>query len=144
MGLTVVDTGVMIGLLDVLDGHHDPALEALGSAATRGDRVAMSASALAELLVVPARTGRGRPHDQVLVDAVLGFCRDYPVEIVAVGVEIATQAARLRATHGPGLRLPDALVIATALVHDADVLVTTDRRWPAAEHLGLAGRLLVL
>ena len=144
MGLTVVDTGVMIGLLDVLDGHHDPALEVLSSAATRGAAVAMSASAVAELLVVPARKGGGRLHDQMLVDAVLGFCREYPVEIVAVGVEIATQAARLRATHGPGLRLPDALVVATALVREADALVTTDRRWPTPEHLGLAGRLLVL
>ena len=144
MGLTVIDAGVMIGLLDVRDGHHGAALEALSSAATRGAAVAMSASAVAELLVVPARKGGGRLHDQMLVDAVLGFCREYPVEIVAVGVEIATQAARLRATHGPGLRLPDALVVATALVREADALVTTDRRWPTAEHLGLAGRLLVL
>ena len=106
MGLTVIDAGVMIGLLDVRDGHHGAALEALSSAATSGDVVAMSASAVAELLVVPARKGGGRLHDQMLVDAVLGFCREYPVEIVAVGVEIATQAARLRAIPAPGCACP--------------------------------------
>jgi predicted nucleic acid-binding protein len=31
-----------------------------------------------------------------------------------------------------GLRLPDALVVATAIVVDADRLLTTDARWPSA------------
>jgi hypothetical protein len=35
----------------------------------------------------------------------------------------------LRAEHN-SLRLPDALVIATALAVEANVLLTTDRRWP--------------
>jgi len=43
--------------------------------------------------------------------------------------EVAVATARLRALH-PALRLPDALVLATAEVDDADVL-TADRRWSA-------------
>jgi predicted nucleic acid-binding protein len=39
-------------------------------------------------------------------------------------------AAQLRAQHGPRLRLPDALVVATALELSADRLLTTDKRWP--------------
>lgn len=43
---------------------------------------------------------------------------------------IAWEAARIRAATG--LSMPDALIIATATAHAADVLVTDDRRWIAA------------
>jgi predicted nucleic acid-binding protein len=43
-----------------------------------------------------------------------------------------------------GLRLPDALVIATAVELEADHLLTTDRRWRALRGLGLRGRLSVV
>ena len=144
MGLTVVDTAVLIGLLDARDAHHAVASDAVAEARERGDAVLLPASALAELLVLPARRGRGRPHPEAVVDAVLGFCDEYPVEVVPLDVDIAVRAAHLRAEHGPGLRLPDALVVATAVARGADVLVTTDHRWPTAAFLGLAGRLHVL
>jgi len=35
------------------------------------------------------------------------------------------------------LRLPDALVIATAASSDADRLITTDRKWPTAKAMKL-------
>jgi len=40
--------------------------------------------------------------------------------------------------------LPDALVIATAIRSSAEVLVTTDRRWPAAGDLGYQGNMIIL
>jgi predicted nucleic acid-binding protein len=40
--------------------------------------------------------------------------------------------AALRAAHGTSLRLPDALVVATAIVRSADRILTTDAGWPAA------------
>ncbi len=43
----------------------------------------------------------------------------------------ARHAALLRASHR-SLKLPDAFVIATAIVHRADVLLTIDRGWPSA------------
>ena len=39
------------------------------------------------------------------------------------------------------LRLPDALVIATAIEQSADELLTTDRKWPTARALTLDVRL---
>jgi hypothetical protein len=39
-------------------------------------------------------------------------------------------AASLRAAHGPAFRLLDALVVATAVVLDADPVITTNSRWP--------------
>ena len=37
--------------------------------------------------------------------------------------------------------LPDALVIATAIEHSADELLTTDRKWPTARSLRLASTI---
>jgi len=44
-----------------------------------------------------------------------------------VTYDIAREAARIRALAG--LRTPDALIIATAVVTTADILVTNDRSW---------------
>lgn len=54
-----------------------------------------------------------------------------PSGLVIVGADAATarQAARLRADHR-SVKLPDAFVIATAITHNADALLTTDRGWP--------------
>jgi predicted nucleic acid-binding protein len=41
---------------------------------------------------------------------------------------VAQRAAQLRAIYG-WLRTPDAIVIATSLLYDAEVLVTNDDRW---------------
>ena len=51
--------------------------------------------------------------------------------------EIAIRAAVLRARHRP-LRLPDAVVIATATISEADRLITTDRMWPTTKAMKLA------
>jgi predicted nucleic acid-binding protein len=56
---------------------------------------------------------------------------------------IARRAATMRSRH-PSLRLPDALVIATAVELDADHLLTTDQRWKALRRLGLHGHLSVV
>jgi hypothetical protein len=48
-----------------------------------------------------------------------------------VSREIGAAAADLRALFGPSLKLPDALVIATAHVLRADLILTTDQGWPA-------------
>ena len=128
MGLIHLDAGVIIGYLDRNDVHHEAAREMLADALHAGDRLAMASSAFAECLVGPAR--RGDAEIQIvreLVDRV-------PISILPLDVRIATTAARLRATH-PSLRLPDALVIATAIEDHADALVTTDRKWPTAKAL---------
>ena len=51
-----------------------------------------------------------------------------PVDTVLLDEEVAVETATLRASLGARLRLPDAMVIATAIILDADRLVTTDRR----------------
>jgi predicted nucleic acid-binding protein len=138
MGLTVVDAGVIIGVLDANDAHHRAAVDALRHAQDRGDAVAIPASAYAEAMVGPSRLGA----------AALATARDFvarfPIDVVPLDVDTADRSAALRARHGTRLRLPDALVVATALELGAGVLVTTDRRWPARATLGLAGELVKL
>jgi predicted nucleic acid-binding protein len=48
------------------------------------------------------------------------------VEIIPVTAEIAEGAAKLRADHG--LRIPDAIQVATAVIHKADFFLTNDAR----------------
>lgn len=130
MGLIHLDTGVIIGFLDGDDSHHDASRAAISQALGRNDRLAMAASAFAECLVGPARRG---PQAVELVRTVIDRL---PVSVVDLNAEIATQAAVLRSRHRT-LKLPDALVIATAAHSGADWLVTTDRKWPTAKAIRL-------
>jgi predicted nucleic acid-binding protein len=58
------------------------------------------------------------------------FLDAMPVPVEPANREIARRAASLRAAQGRRLRLPDALVLATAAVVGADLVLTTDAGWP--------------
>lgn len=124
MALTILDAGVIIGVLDAQDAHHEAARSALSAALERGDELAIPASAFAECLVAPARRGRDamRVLDELLADL--------PAEVEPITRQVAARAAQLRAKHGR-LRLPDALVLATAIHLRAARVLTTDGGWPA-------------
>ncbi len=124
MGLTVLDAGPVIAVLNGEDAHHTAAIDALRNAEEAGDRLVMPASAYAECLVYPAKRGAGA---MTVVDEYLAAL---PASIEPLSDSIAREAARLRAKHGQRLPLPDALVVATALELHADRILTTDRRWP--------------
>jgi predicted nucleic acid-binding protein len=126
VGLTVLDAGIIIGVLDASDAHHATARRALSAAVERGDALAVPASAYAECLVGPARRGRDAMR------AVDRFLLDLPADVEPVTRQLAARAAELRARHRR-LRLPDALVLATAIHLRADRVLTTDRGWPTSE-----------
>lgn len=130
MGLSVVDAGVLIGLLDGNDAHHAAARGALEEVLARNDRMVLPASAFAEVLVGPSRKGAAA------VRAVHELTEGLPIEIAPLDASIAVAAAAIRGRHR-SLKLPDALVIATAAHLDADHLLTTDRGWPSRSRLGL-------
>ncbi|MEP7379284.1 MAG: type II toxin-antitoxin system VapC family toxin [Chloroflexota bacterium] len=129
MALTVVDAGVVIAIPDAADAHHGSAVRALREALGSGEILVLPASAYSELLVAPFR------HNGQSVAVVDAFVDSIPAAVQPITREIARAAAQLRAQHGSRLRLPDALVIATALELSADRLLTTDRRWP---HVGIS------
>ena len=125
MGLTVLDAGVVIAVLDAGDAHHAAAASALTDARDRGDRIVIPVSAYAECLVSPSRSG------PIAVATVDRFIDSLPARVEPATRAIGAAAASLRASHGPALRLPDALVVATATVLEVDRIITTDARWPA-------------
>lgn len=124
MGLTVVDAGIIIGVLDADDAQHQAAVGVLSTVVRQGDQIAVPASAYAEALVGPA--GRG-PSGRRAVD---DFLADLAAEVEPITRQAAARAADLRATHGRRLKLPDALIVAIAMHLKADRILTTDRRWP--------------
>ena len=101
------------------DAHHGAAVSAVGQA--RREALVLPASAYAEILVDPWRRGL----DAVAVAK--GFVKNLGIRIEPLTDDVAERAARLRARHR-SLRLPDALVLATADALDASAL-TCDRTW---------------
>lgn len=134
MGLTVLDAGVIIGFLDANDAHHGAAHAALRDAQGRNDRLVLPASAFAETLVGPSRKGTAE------IAVVRHLVARIPLDVEPLDAEVAVVAAAVRARH-PSLRLPDALVIATAKHLKADHLVTTDRHWPSRTKLKLTTKI---
>jgi predicted nucleic acid-binding protein len=124
MALSVLDAGVIIGVLDEGDIHHRAARDAVRRVLDRGDALVVPVSAYAECLVGPARTGRDAMR---VVDA---FLDDLAADVEPITRQVAARAAQLRARHGRRLRLPEALVLATALHLHADRVITTDAGWP--------------
>lgn len=122
MGTVVLDASVVLALLDPQDTLHQAATTALREHRAGGAQFALPASVLAEVLVGVARIG-----DQALEQR-----RDQIVAAfgppVALDESVAVNAARIRATHR-SLRLPDAVVLATAQILDATAVLTGDKQW---------------
>ena len=118
MALIVLDASVIVAVLDPADARHAAAITALRRYA--GEDLRVPASAYAECLTGPASAGR-------LADAKRAI-RSLVVEVVPLTEYVAEEAAGVRARH-PGLRLADALVVATASVLDADLILTGDESW---------------
>jgi len=128
VALIVLDASVMIAHLDPADFHHERATALLLQHAD--DDLPLPASAYAETLVDPARSGR--------LDEARHAIDSLRLRIEPVDKTIADRAASLRARRR-GLRLPDALVLACGEVLEADSIVTADRRWRRFERVRVIG-----
>ena len=120
MALVVLDASVVIAFRDSGDAHHTRAVAAV--TAHQADELVLPASAYAEALVGPAR--RGAAAMASYGQFISGVVR----RIERLTQEVARQAARLRSRHH-SLRLPDALILATADVLNAPVVLTADAAW---------------
>lgn len=105
MEALILDASVLIGLLDTADTHHDRAVGDVEAADREGRRLLLPASAYSETLVAFARARRLEEARQAIT--AMG------ITIVSLTDTIAERAAELRARHSR-LRLPDAIVLATA------------------------------
>jgi predicted nucleic acid-binding protein len=121
MGVALLDTSIVIAALNRDDGLHEAAGQAVRAERDR-HTLAISALTYAELLVGPIRA------DGWALELVERFAAQ--VRIVDLSPDVARLAAELRAARG--LKLPDAVIVATGLLH-ADVIVTADSRWKGIE-----------
>lgn len=64
------------------------------------------------------------------------FLVSLPVQVIEVNYEIAELAGKLRSQY-PSITTPDALIVATALENNCDVLVTNDKRLKKLEVYGI-------
>jgi predicted nucleic acid-binding protein len=122
MGTVVLDASVVLALFDPHDALHVPASAAARRRRDARDEFLLPASVLAEVLVGAARQGPAEPDTRRAL-AAAAFGPPYPID-----EEVAVAAARRRARHRT-LRLPDALVLATVDVVQADAVLAGDKRW---------------
>jgi predicted nucleic acid-binding protein len=118
----VLDSSIVIALLDADDAGQASAVRALRDYHDEGREFLVPASVLAQVLVAESRRD-GAAVDQRRQDIRTLFGPTRPIDD-----DVAVAAAALRAAHR-SLRLPDALVIAVGLVEGADVVLTADKRW---------------
>jgi predicted nucleic acid-binding protein len=118
VGLAVVDASVLIATIDSRDIHHERAREEL-KAARRQHMLALPAVAFSEALVLPYRAS---PSEGRSVEGSLRLGR---IEPITDG--IASRAAQIRAKRQ--IKLPDALILATAVELRAQEILTFDRHW---------------
>ena len=130
----ILDSGAVVGFLDRQDALHEAADAALREL-IRGQRLLASVITYAEVLT-GARLGH---HDE---DQVAGFFADLLSAVLPVDLAVADEAADLRSRF-KSLRMPDALVLATAETDpEIDLIVTGDRRLAKVTGLRVGVRLL--
>jgi predicted nucleic acid-binding protein len=130
----VLDSGAVVGFLDRKDALHDAADAAIRDL-VRGQRLLVSVVTYAEVLT-GALLGH---HDE---DQVRGFFSQLISEVLPVDTTVADKAAKFRSCLKP-LRMPDALILATAETNpEVDLIVTGDVQAPKVTGLGCAIHLL--
>lgn len=119
----VLDTNVLIYFFEGIEPQASEVEKILQSIMIGTNEGAISTVTVAEVLTgfyLSADTSKATKAKQLLADLTLnGF------KIAPVTFEVADLAAQLRAKRGG--KLPDALIIATALNQGADVIYSQDR-----------------
>jgi predicted nucleic acid-binding protein len=122
--VVAVDSAPIIYYLEEHPEYSAAADELFGAIRQRHASGLTSIITLLEVLVLPLRRGRKDLAEQYR--RLLLHTR--AVTVVNIDGPICELAAQLRANY-PWLRTPDAIQVATATAHRADVIVTNDERW---------------
>jgi hypothetical protein len=130
----VLDSDAVVGFLDRNDALHDAADKAIRDLLGK-ERLLVSVVTYAEVLT-GAKLGH---HDGRQVK---GFFSDLISEVLPVDMDVADTAAHLRARR-KSLRMPDAMILATAEIHpEVSLVLTGDRE--AAKVRGLTCKVQLL
>jgi predicted nucleic acid-binding protein len=122
----LIDTSVALAYLTGTESISPIATQLFdGFLATGRDRGALSMVTVGEILVRPFGAG---PAALAIAE---GFLRHFAeLELIPIDYGTAREAARIRASTD--LRMPDALILSSAMASGADLVVTNDQRLAAA------------
>jgi predicted nucleic acid-binding protein len=125
-GPLVVDTSVVLSYLNGTDVFSQAAALVFDDLIATGLHTAtLSAITVTETLVRPYQLG---PAAVAIADTFL--LRFVGVQIRDLDAALAREAARVRASTG--LRIPDAVIVATALIESIPTILSTDNQWRTA------------
>lgn len=126
--LVLLDTAPIIYFLEA-HPEYAPRFRPLFERHAAGELAfAVATTTIAEVLTGPLRAG-----DETLVKRYRGVLESW--EVVPLTADIAESAARFRASLG--LKLPDAIQVASAVAIGADALVTHDRDFSRVKGLAV-------
>ena len=115
----VFDTNVFISVFSQ-EPLGEKVVPIIDAAANKGTHeLITSVLAFSECAVRPYREGNWKALDQVKL-----MFQMPNLTVLSMDEVVAEEAARLRAVYN--LRMPDAIIVATAIIHEADVLLTND------------------
>jgi predicted nucleic acid-binding protein len=115
-----IDTNVLISVFaqESLGEKIVPIIDAVANKGTH--EFVASVLTFSECAVLPYREGNWAALDQMKLMFQMPNLIVYPMDEI-----VAEEAARIRGVYN--LKMPDAIIAATAVVHKADVLLTNDR-----------------
>jgi predicted nucleic acid-binding protein len=132
--LILLDSTVIVGFLDGDDALHEVAVAKLKEVFGRTSLVASTVS-YAEVMTGVARGHHPKQQVERFFDVVV-------TDLLAVDRPVAARAATLRGKR-VSLRMPDALILATADVHsEVDTVLCADADWPKVKGLSCKVELL--
>jgi predicted nucleic acid-binding protein len=123
-GRILVDTSTLIAFLTPFERVHPLARHLLTRVRDDHDPLFAyySVVSASEILVRPIRSGSES------FESMHRFLAEFPhLTVLPVDLQVAIQAATLRAATG--LRLPDALVVASGLLANCEAIVSNDEQW---------------
>lgn len=127
MGLTVLDAGVVIAVLDRDDPFHSSGIEALLESLSGGSTL-LPGIAYAQTSVAIQRSDLPSEWFDAMLSKLQIQIGECTPPVLARGATMRASALadrRARQWH-----LPDALIVAEAIDAGADLIVTTDHGWP--------------
>jgi predicted nucleic acid-binding protein len=128
-GRLLLDTNCLVYLLEATNGPDHEYMVTLFRSAARGDTELLTSTvSLAELLVGVARRGTRADVER----AQRAFFGLRGLSSRPVDIDIARESAMVR--ERTGLKLFDAIIVATGVVNGADALISNDRQLVRADH----------
>ena len=123
-----IDTNVLISVFaeESLGEKVVPLIDAVANKRTH--EFVASVLTFSECAVLPYREGNWAALDQVKLMFQMPNLIVYPMDEI-----VAEEAARVRGAYN--VKMPDAIIAATAIVHRADVLLTNDRTLAAIKEI---------